>query len=96
MEKCRANFTCGDLHLDLTGHYKYLVWFHENLDMEFAINELAKSASRELSALYTKFVHAGGMSYDVFCKLLLWFFFMSWCLKFFVLLAPYVCFHSFS
>ena len=21
---------------------------------------------------------------------------MSWCLKFFVLLAPYVCFHSFS
>ena len=22
--------------------------------------------------------------------------FMSWCLKFFVLLAPYVCFHIFS
>ena len=70
MEKCRANFTCGDLHLDLTDHYKYLgLWFHENLDMKFAMNELAKSASRALSALYTKFLHAGGMSYDVFCKL---------------------------
>ena len=25
MEKCRANFTCSDLHLDLTDHYKYTI-----------------------------------------------------------------------
>ena len=45
------------------------LWFHEHLDMKFAINELAKSASSALSALYTKFLHVGGMTYDVFCKL---------------------------
>ena len=37
--------------------------------MKFAVNELTKSASRALSALYTKFLNVGGMDYDVFCKL---------------------------
>ena len=70
VERCQANFTYGDLNLDLTDTYKYLgLWFHEHLDMKFAINELANSASRAVSALYTKFLHIGGMTYDVFCKL---------------------------
>ena len=37
--------------------------------MKFAVNELTKSASRALSALYTKILNVGGMDYDVFCKL---------------------------
>ena len=37
--------------------------------MKFAVNELTKSGSRALSALYTKFLNVGGMDYDVFCKL---------------------------
>ena len=50
--------------------YKYFgLWFQEHLDMKFAITELAKSASRALSALYTQFLHVGGVPYDVFCKL---------------------------
>ena len=36
--------------------------------MKFAVNELTKSASRALSALYTKFVPVGGMDCDIFCK----------------------------
>ena len=45
------------------------MWFNKHLDLKFAINELAKSASRALSALYTKFLCVGGMDYNVFCKL---------------------------
>lgn len=64
------NFRCGDVVLDLTDSYKYLgLWFNKHLDMKFAVNELAKSASRALAALYTKFLYVGGMDYDVFCKL---------------------------
>ena len=37
--------------------------------MQFTVNELAKSASRALSALYTKFLNVGGMDYGVFSKL---------------------------
>ena len=37
--------------------------------MKFAVNELTKSASCALSALYTKFLNVGGIDYDVFCKL---------------------------
>lgn len=70
IDKCQFDFVCGDIALDITDTYKYLgLWFHENLDMKFAVTELAKSASRALSALYTKFLHVGGMDYDVFCKL---------------------------
>ena len=37
--------------------------------MKFTVNELAKSASRALYALYTKFSNVGGMNYGVFSKL---------------------------
>ena len=64
------DFKCGELALEKESTYKYLgLWFHEHLDMKFAVNELTKSASRALSALYTKFLNVGGMDYDVFCKL---------------------------
>ena len=70
IQETQYNFVCGELALEKTSTYKYLgLWFHEHLDMKFAVNELTKSASRALSALYTKFLNVGGMDYDVFCKL---------------------------
>ena len=37
--------------------------------MQCTVNELAKSASRALDALISKFSYAGGMTFDVFDKL---------------------------
>ena len=37
--------------------------------MKYATFELAKSASRTLSALYAKIKNSGGMAYDVYYKL---------------------------
>ena len=39
------------------------------MNMNKAVRELAKSASRALGALYRKFVSCGGMTYSVFIKL---------------------------
>ena len=70
IEQCVFNFNCGDMNLAYAQSYKYLVfWFQENLYMKFATSELAKSASRALSALYTKYLHLGGMSYNTWKKL---------------------------
>ena len=56
--------------IEVTDRYKYLgLWFQEHLDVKYANTELSKSASRALSVLYTKFKNAGGMAYDVHCKL---------------------------
>ena len=58
------------MNLAYAQSYKYLgLWFQENLVMKFATSELAKSASRALSALYTKYLHLGGMSYNTWKKL---------------------------
>ena len=63
-------FSCGQLDIEQIEKYKYLgLWFEEHLDLKFATSELAKSASRALSALYAKFKCTGGMSYDVYTKL---------------------------
>ena len=43
---------------------------NEFLDMSRSIHEITKSASRTLGAVYTKYLHAGGMSYDVYTKLI--------------------------
>ncbi|CAC5381708.1 unnamed protein product [Mytilus coruscus] len=50
--------------------YRYL-GFHINEFMEhkYTIREITKSASRALSAVYTKFLSCGGMSFDVYTKL---------------------------
>ena len=52
------SFRCDDLARDLTDSFT-----------NFAVNELAKSASRALLGLYTKFLNVGGMDHDAFCKL---------------------------
>ena len=38
--------------------------------MSRSIREITKSASRALGVVYTKYLHAGGMSYDVYTKLI--------------------------
>ena len=69
-QKAHFDFKCGELVIEKASTYKYLgLWFHEHWDMKLAVNELTKSASRALSALYAKFLTVGGMDYDVFCKL---------------------------
>ena len=70
VQTCNKQFSCGNLDIEVTDKYKYLgLWFQEHLDMKYATTELSKSASRALSVLYTKFKNAGGMSYEVYCKL---------------------------
>jgi hypothetical protein len=63
-------FQCGDITVDYTKQYKYLgLWFHENLDYDYGVTELSKSASRALGALISKYYSTGGMDYSVFTKL---------------------------
>ena len=51
IDKSGFNFKCGHINVSCASSYKYLgLWFQENLDMKFATSELAKSASRALSA----------------------------------------------
>jgi hypothetical protein len=50
--------------------YKYLgLWLSEHCSMKKAVKELTMSASRALSALYIKYVNAGGFTFDVFKRL---------------------------
>ena len=44
---------------------------NEFLDMKFSVREIAKSANRALGVLYSKFLHAGGMSINVYTKLVI-------------------------
>ena len=37
--------------------------------MKFSVQEIAKSASRAFGVLYSKFLHVGGMSINVYTKL---------------------------
>ena len=61
VQLCNKQFSCGNLNIELTDKYKYLgLWFQEHLDMKYANSELAKSASRALSVLFTKFKNSGG------------------------------------
>ena len=49
-------FKCGNQKIDVDSSYKYLgFWMNEFLDMKFSIREIAKSASRALGAIYSKF-----------------------------------------
>lgn len=45
------------------------MWFHEHLDHGYSVDQLAKSASRALGALVTKYHQTGGMDFAVFTKL---------------------------
>jgi len=49
-------FMCGDINIEYTNQYKYLgLWFHENLNYDFSVQQLSKSASRALGSLITKY-----------------------------------------
>ena len=65
------SFKCGNQTIDVDSSYKYLgFWMNEVLDMKFSIREIAKSASRALGAIYSKFfVRASGMNISVYTKL---------------------------
>ena len=70
IQRSRSDFTYGDLTISFTDKYKYLgLWFNEHINMQFAVSELVKSASRALGALHAKFSYAGGMSFEVYDKL---------------------------
>ena len=70
IQHSRSEFTCGDLTISFTDKYKYLgLWFNKHLNMQFAVSELVKSASRALGALHAKFSYAGGTSFEVYDKL---------------------------
>ena len=59
-------FKCGDKDIEHTSSYKSLrLWLHEHLNLNKSVSELSKSASRALSALYTKSLKAGGMTIGV-------------------------------
>jgi hypothetical protein len=63
----RSNFifTCSNSNIEYVESYKYLgLWFDEHMNMNKAVRELAKSASRALGALYGKFVSCGSMTYS--------------------------------
>ena len=63
-------FKCGEKDIEYVSSYKYLgLWINEHLNMTKTVKELAKSASRALSALYSKCLRAGGMTLNVFQKL---------------------------
>jgi hypothetical protein len=63
-------FRCGEDMIEFASTYKYLgLWFDEHLDFKFAVSELAKSASRALGSLCSKFIKTGGMAFHVFTQL---------------------------
>ena len=65
------SFSCGSKKIEYSDCYKYLgFWFNEFLDMEKSITEITKSASRALGAIYMKYQSAGGMTYEVYKKLI--------------------------
>ena len=70
IERSTFNFRCGGVKIDFDKVYRYLgLTFNEYMDYKYTVRELTKSASRALSAIYTKFISCGGMSYDVYTKL---------------------------
>ena len=65
------SFKCGEKDLAYESEYKYLgFWFNEHLDMEKSVSAVTKAASRALGAVYMKYLYAGGMSYDVYTKII--------------------------
>ena len=64
-------FNCGENAIVCVSQYKYLeFWFNEHLDMDKSATEETKAAGRALGAVYMKCLYAGGMSYEVYTKLI--------------------------
>ena len=63
-------FTCGDKQLKKVDRYKYLgLLMTEHLNYEEMAKHVAKSASRALSLLITKFKSCGGLAFRTYSKL---------------------------
>ena len=63
-------FICCGKSIETTESYKYLgLWFSEFCDMTLAAKEIAKSATRALGLLISKYKALGGLSYQCFNKL---------------------------
>lgn len=64
------DFHCGNTKIKCDSKYRYLgMWIDEHLDWKFTVREVRKSASRALSALYSKFISCGGMDFAIYEKL---------------------------
>ena len=64
-------FNCSENANVCVSEYKYLGFgFNEHLDMVKSVTEVTKAAGRALGAVYTKYLYAGGMSYEVYTKLI--------------------------
>ena len=65
-----SNFKCDDIGLDVTSEYKYLgLWFNEFLDLKGTVKHIAKSATRALGAVISKFKRTGGILFDCYKQL---------------------------
>ena len=65
-----SNFKCGYICLDVTSEYKYLgLWFNEFLDLQGTVKHIAKSATRALGAVISKFKRTGGILFDCYKQL---------------------------
>ena len=63
-------FKIGSAKIEYTIQYKYLgFWMNEHLDYSYSVDQIAKSASRALAAVTSKFYKCGGMSHGVYTKL---------------------------
>ena len=70
VERCNIVFKCGENEIEYEKSYKYLgIWLNEHLNMKKTVSEITKSASRALSAMYTKCLRSGGMTLEVYKKL---------------------------
>ena len=66
-----SNFKCGDKGLDLTSEYKYSgLWFNEFLYLQGTVKHIAKSATRALGAVISKFKRTGGILFECYKQLL--------------------------
>ena len=61
-------FKYGNQKIDVDSSYKYLGFWMNDFYMKFSIRKMAKSASRALGAIYSKFVCAGGMNISVYTQ----------------------------
>ena len=63
------NFRLGNHHLDIVDTYKYLgIVMHYSLNYEFTAEVLAKSGSRALGAICSKFQNNKGLGYNTYKK----------------------------
>ena len=71
MERSKYIFKCGDMNIELTNDYAYLGFIlNEFLDFNLTGKIIAKSANRALGLVMAKCETIGGVSYDVFKKLI--------------------------